>query len=61
MNTANETILSTIKDLRHLLVVQCQRLREAGTESDDLNLICNATVTMERLMAMIKDSDDANT
>jgi len=54
-------ILQKIKDLRHLLVVQCQRLREAGTESDDLNLICNATVTMERLMTQIKDTDDANT
>jgi len=54
-------ILQKIKELRHLLVVQCQRLREAGTESDDMNLICNAAVTMERLMTQIKDTDDANT
>lgn len=61
MNTANETILSTIKDLRHMLVLQCQRLRENGKESDDMNMLCNAAVTMERLMTMIKDADDANT
>lgn len=29
MNTANIVILEKIKELRHLLVVQCQRLHEA--------------------------------
>ena len=61
MNTANIVILEKIKELRHLLVVQCQRLREAGTESPDMNALCNASVTMERLMTQIKDTDDANT
>jgi len=57
----NTEILQKIKDLRHLLVVQCQRLREAGRESDDMNALCNAAVTMERLMTQIMDTDDANT
>ena len=61
MTTANTVILSTIKDLRHMLVLECQRLREAGKESDDMNMFCNAAVTMERLMTIVKDSDDANT
>lgn len=54
-------ILQKIKELRHLLVLQCQRLREAGRESDDMNALCNAAVTMERLMTQIMDTDDANT
>ena len=57
----NTEILQKIKDLRHLLVVQCQRLREAGRESDDMNALCNAAVTIERLMTQIMDTDDANT
>ena len=57
----NTEILQKIKDLRHLLVVQCQRLREAGRESDYMNALCNAAVTMERLMTQIMDTDDANT
>lgn len=61
MNTANIVILEKIKELRHLLVLQCQRLREAGRESDDMNALCNAAVTMERLMTQIMDTDDANT
>ena len=61
MTTANTVILSTIKDLRHMLVLECQRLREAGKESDDMNMLCNAAVTMERLMTIVKDADDANT
>lgn len=57
----NTEILQKIKNLRHMLVLQCQRLREAGRESDDMNALCNAVVAMERLMTQIKDSDDANT
>ena len=57
MNTANIVILEKIKELRHMLVLQCQRLREAGTESDDMNLICNAMVTVERLMALVVDDE----
>lgn len=57
----NTEILQKIKELRHLLVLQCQRLREAGRESDDMNALCNAAVTMERLMTQIMDTDDANT
>lgn len=57
----NTEILQKIKNLRHMLVLQCQRLREAGRESDDMNALCNAAVTMERLMTQIMDTDDANT
>lgn len=57
----NTEILQKIKNLRHMLVLQCQRLREAGRESDDMNALCNAVVTMERLMTQIMDTDDANT
>ena len=57
MNTATIVILEKIKELRHLLVVQCQRLREAGTESLDLNAICCAMVTVERLMARVADCE----
>jgi len=57
MNTANIVILEKIKELRHLLVVQCQRLREAGTESLDLNAICCAMVSAERLMTQILDAE----
>ena len=57
----NTEILQKIKNLRHLLVIECQRLREAGRESDDMNMLCNVSVKMERLMTMIKEADDANT
>ena len=57
----NTEILKKIKNLRHLLVIECQRLREAGQESDDMNMLCNAAVKMERLMTMISEADDANT
>ena len=57
----NTEILQKIKNLRHMLVLQCQRLREAGRESDDMNALCNAVVAMERLMTQIMDTDDANT
>ena len=56
MNTANIVILEKIKELRHLLVL-CQRLREAGTESLDLNAICCAMVSAERLMTQILDAE----
>ena len=57
MNTANIVILEKIKELRHLLVLQCQNLREAGNESDDMNALCNVSVAMERLMALVVDDE----
>ena len=57
MNTANIVILEKIKELRHLLVLQCHRLREAGTESEDMNRLCNVSVAMERLMALLVDRE----
>lgn len=53
----NTEILQKIKNLRHMLVLQCQRLREAGTESLDLNAICCAMVSAERLMTQILDAE----
>lgn len=57
MNTAYIVLLEKIKELRHLLVLQCQRLREAGNESDDMNALCNACVAMERLFALVVDDE----
>ena len=53
MNTANIVINEKIKELRHMLVLRCERLRETGNESDDLNQICNAVVACERLMSIV--------
>lgn len=61
MNTANIVINKKIKELRHMLVLRCERLRETGNESDDLNQICNAAVACERLMSIIVGRDHANT
>ena len=52
---ANIVINSKIKELRHLLVLQCEKLREMGCESPDLNQICNVVVAAERLMAFVVD------
>ena len=61
MNTANIIINEKIKELRHILVVHCETLRTAGSESDDLNQICNAVVACERLMSIVVGGDNANT
>lgn len=53
---ANIVINAKIKELRHLLVLQCEKLREMGQESVDLNQICNAMVAAERLMAFVVDN-----
>lgn len=54
-DSANIVINSKIKELRHLLVLQYEKLRECGCESPDLNQICNAVVAVERLMAFVVD------
>lgn len=53
---ANVVINTKIKELRHLLVLQCEKLRENGMESIDLNQICNAVVAAERLMGFVIDN-----
>ena len=60
MNTANEVLLSMIKDLRHALVLQCEALRTDDNESIDLNIICNSVVAAEILMAFIVDKDESD-
>jgi len=55
-NRANIVINSKIKELRHLLVLQCENLRDMGCENADLNQICNTIVAAERLMAFVIDT-----
>jgi hypothetical protein len=43
-------ILIKIKELRHLLVTHAENLRAIGKECHEINAICNAMVTAERLM-----------
>lgn len=50
-------ILQKIKALRHLLVIRCEADHAAGTESLDLNAICCAMVSAERLMTQILDAE----
>jgi hypothetical protein len=57
MNTAYIVLLEKIKELRHMLVIQCEKARQAGTESHKLNLICNTIVMAERLMAQVVDDE----
>ncbi len=57
MTTANTVILEKIKELRHALVLHCEHLRKTGNESDDLNAICCAMVSAERLMTQILDAE----
>jgi hypothetical protein len=57
MDTGKIVLLEKLKELRHLFVLQCENERTKGTESHELNAICCAIVTAERLLASVIASE----
>ena len=57
MDTGKIVLLEKLKELRHLLVLQCEFMRHAGRECHEINAICNAMVTAERLMTRLLDTE----
>jgi hypothetical protein len=50
MKTGEMVILEKIKELRHLLVLHCEK-----THCPDMAAVCNAMVQAERLVAIVVD------
>jgi hypothetical protein len=54
MKAGEMVILEKIKELRHLLVLHCEK-----THCPDMAAVCNAMVQAERLVAMVVDDADS--